>query len=234
MRSIVTSEKSRSKIFFVLSKVTLTDARPARGKSAEPFQIKSSPRLPRILLTDCSPRTKRKSSATFDLPEPFGPTMTEMGESNSKIFFFAKDLNPESSIDLRYISLPIFSFERLAGGFLFRILLGLALSLTTHFVSNRNCYSEMFIVVRPRFAYGFVHRSHTHMLLGFFLETTLRIYPITASKHFLHQRRYASQNKLFGNIISLVKINGANDSFQSIGKNILARPTSIFRFSFGK
>src|SRR3990167_837128 len=101
---MTTSGKSISNTLSSLLKITLTFARPARGESVEPFQIKSSPRLPRILLIDCSPSTKRKASATFDLPEPFGPTIAEMGELNSKVFFLAKDLNPDSSIDFRYMS----------------------------------------------------------------------------------------------------------------------------------
>src|SRR3989338_6907080 len=99
-----------SNILSVLSKITLTEALFERGSEAAPFQIKSSPRLQRILLIDCSPSTKRNASATLDLPDPFGPTMAEIGESNSKTFFFAKDLNPDSSIDFKYILLPTFRF----------------------------------------------------------------------------------------------------------------------------
>ena len=110
---MVTSGKSMSKIFLALSKITLTAALLARGSLVAPFQIKSSPRLPRILLIDCSPSTKRKASATFDLPEPFGPTIAEIGESNSKVFFLAKDLNPESSIDLRCIPICLCYFQPL-------------------------------------------------------------------------------------------------------------------------
>ena len=92
------------KIFLELSKTTLTDALLERGSFVEPFQIKSSPRFPRMLFIDCSPSTKRNASATLDLPEPFGPTIADTEESNSKEFFFAKDLNPESSIDFKYIT----------------------------------------------------------------------------------------------------------------------------------
>src|SRR3990167_8979890 len=122
---MTTSGKSISNTLSSLLKITLTFARPARGESVEPFQIKSSPRLPRMLLIDCSPRTNLKASATFDLPEPFGPTIAEMGELNSKTFFFAKDLNSESSIDFKYILFPTLGIKRHAGGFLFRVLFGL-------------------------------------------------------------------------------------------------------------
>ncbi len=54
-------------------------------------------------LMDCSPRTKRKASATLDFPEPLGPTIADTGVSNFKLTFLAKDLNPDISIDFRYI-----------------------------------------------------------------------------------------------------------------------------------
>src|SRR3989338_4037011 len=102
-RSIVTSEKSKSKTRRSLSKTTLTDARLALGVSLDPFQMRSSPRLPRMLLILCSQRTKRKASATLLLPEPLGPTIAEIGVLKEKLPFLAKDLKPESSILLRYI-----------------------------------------------------------------------------------------------------------------------------------
>src|SRR3990167_1602707 len=147
MRSIITSGKSISKIFLLLSKITLTAALLARGSQVAPFQIKSSPRLPRILLIDCSPSTKRKASAILDLPEPFGPTTADIDELNSKVFFLAKDLNPASSIDFKYILLPTFRLESSAGGFLLRVLLRLTFSLTIRFPTDRNLNSEVFIVV---------------------------------------------------------------------------------------
>ena len=42
------------------------------------------------------------------------------------------------------------------------------------------------------------------------------------------------QNEILGNLISLVNINGADDSFQSVGENILACSTGIFRFASGE
>src|SRR3989344_8171931 len=102
--SIATSEKSRGKSLEELLNITLAEARFARASLPAPFHMRSSPRLPRMDFTDCSPRTKRKASATLDLPEPFGPTIAEIGELNSKTPFLAKDLNPESSMDFKYIS----------------------------------------------------------------------------------------------------------------------------------
>ena len=92
--SSATSSKSRLSALSELSKISLTDARPARGVALEPFHIKSSPRLPRILFIDCSPSTKRKDSAMLLLPEPLGPTTEVMAEPNSSWVFFAKDFKP--------------------------------------------------------------------------------------------------------------------------------------------
>src|SRR5579872_4352271 len=97
------------KSFCLLSKTTLTLARLARpralAESPPPFQIMSSPRLPRRDLMDCSPRTKRKASAVFDFPEPFGPTMPVIDVVNCRLAFLANDLKPESSRDFRYMAL---------------------------------------------------------------------------------------------------------------------------------
>src|SRR3989338_7489921 len=104
-RSIDASSKSRLRARSELSKTSLTPARPALGEEPEPFHIKSSPRLPRILFIDCSPSTKRNDSATLLLPEPLGPTIAVMAVANSKEVFLAKDLNPDNSIDFSRIHL---------------------------------------------------------------------------------------------------------------------------------
>ena len=67
------------------------------------IDIKLEPLRPRIDFMDCSPSTNRNASAIFDLPEPFGPTTDVIGVENSRSSFFAKDLNPLTSSDLRYI-----------------------------------------------------------------------------------------------------------------------------------
>src|SRR3990167_1508503 len=74
-----------------------------RGLLGEPPQIISSPRLPRMLFIDCSPRTKRNPSATLLFPLPFGPTIAAIGEVKTSCVFLPKDLNPVSSIDFKYI-----------------------------------------------------------------------------------------------------------------------------------
>ena len=50
-----------------------------------------------MLFIDCSPRANLKASATFDLPEPLGPTMAVVLEAKSRTVFFANDLNPAIS-----------------------------------------------------------------------------------------------------------------------------------------
>lgn len=63
----------------------------------EPAQMRSSLRLPRILFIDCSPSAKRNASATFDFPDPFGPTMAVAADEKSSTVFRANDLNPAIS-----------------------------------------------------------------------------------------------------------------------------------------
>src|SRR3989344_5339848 len=103
-RSTATSLKSRSSHRLQLSNKTFTAARFMRGKAGDPPHIKSSPRFERMDFIDCSPRTKRNASATFDFPLPFGPTMEAMAAPNRSSVFFPNDLNPVSSIDFKYIT----------------------------------------------------------------------------------------------------------------------------------
>src|SRR3989344_9220907 len=111
MRSITTSSKSIGNTRRELSKVILTAARCWRATLDVPLKIKSSPRLPRIDFNDCSPRTRRNASATLDFPEPFGPTIAEIGDVNSRIARFANDLKPEISRDFRCMEAFISSLE---------------------------------------------------------------------------------------------------------------------------
>jgi hypothetical protein len=52
---------------------------------------------PRSRRADCSPRTQRTASETFDLPQPFGPTIAVTPDSKVSVTVSAKDLNPDSS-----------------------------------------------------------------------------------------------------------------------------------------
>src|SRR3989344_6225587 len=111
-RSTTTSLKSISKRRVELSKTTFTPARLERASAGEPPQIKSSPRRERRDFIDCSPNTNRKASATFDLPEPFGPTIEEIRDVNSISVFLPKDLNPTSSMDFKYIDTHSIKLKR--------------------------------------------------------------------------------------------------------------------------
>jgi hypothetical protein len=81
----------------VLSNTITTEALFARGAMCEPAKIKSSLRFPRIDFIDCSPSAKRNASATFDFPEPFGPTIAVAADEKSSTVFRANDLNPAIS-----------------------------------------------------------------------------------------------------------------------------------------
>src|SRR3990167_4753672 len=81
----------------LLSKCKLTLALPWADLVAEPAQIKSTPDLERKFLKLCSPKTHLTASTTFDLPEPFGPTIALTAVGNSKSVLWAKDLKPEIS-----------------------------------------------------------------------------------------------------------------------------------------
>src|SRR5215472_5638200 len=86
----------------LLSIVSVTSARPRAGRPAVPAKTTSSILPPRSGLTPCSPITQEKASTTFDLPEPFGPTMQVMPGSNRIVVVDANDLNPRRVRVFRY------------------------------------------------------------------------------------------------------------------------------------
>ena len=55
--------------------VSETSAMPSGLRPSVPLKITSAISPPRNALADCSPRTQRMASETFDLPQPLGPTM---------------------------------------------------------------------------------------------------------------------------------------------------------------
>src|SRR5436309_15843734 len=79
---------------------------------------------PRTASGDCSPSAHSTASVMFDLPEPFGPTITLTPGPNSSRVRSGNDLKPLRMIDFRYM--PI-SLERLEGH-LGRLLLGVLLA----------------------------------------------------------------------------------------------------------
>src|SRR3989344_7850086 len=56
-----------------------TEALEPLDKFFDPLKIKSELDFPRMDFMDCSPKTYRIASTTFDLPEPFGPTTETIG-----------------------------------------------------------------------------------------------------------------------------------------------------------
>ena len=64
---------------------------------AQPLKMTSVISLPRSDLALCEPSTHFTASTRFDLPEPFGPTTTEMPRGNSNRVRSAKLLKPASS-----------------------------------------------------------------------------------------------------------------------------------------
>src|SRR4051812_43777825 len=59
---------------------------------------------PRTLAGDCSPIAHSTASVMFDLPEPFGPTITETPGENSSRVRSGNDLKPLRLTDLRCMS----------------------------------------------------------------------------------------------------------------------------------
>src|SRR5919204_6948540 len=98
---MVTSVYSIGRMPAELSIVRATSARPSAGRVGVPAKMTSSMRPPRSDLAPCSPSTQAIASTTLDLPEPFGPTITVIPGSNSRVVFSANDLNPRRVSDLR-------------------------------------------------------------------------------------------------------------------------------------
>src|SRR6188768_208917 len=101
----------------VLSKVSVTSARPFGPRDSEPLKITSSMALPRRCLALCSPRTQRIESTMFDLPQPLGPTMPTTSWSKWITVRSTKDLKPVISNFLMCIDkLPSAERDRLIAG----------------------------------------------------------------------------------------------------------------------
>src|SRR3984885_2403573 len=78
--------------------VRVTSEMPMGGRLAGPLKMQSDMRSARSILWLCSPRTQEIASTTFDLPQPFGPTMQVMPLPLNVIGVFSQnDLKPRSS-----------------------------------------------------------------------------------------------------------------------------------------
>src|SRR6202021_4175864 len=78
--------------------VSVTSASPNGGRLAVPLNMQSDIRSARNCLWLCSPSTHEIASTTFDLPQPFGPTMHVIPLPLNVIgVLSANDLKPYSS-----------------------------------------------------------------------------------------------------------------------------------------
>ena len=87
------------------SKVMVTSAIDRGGFDSEPLKITSSMERPRSLSGDCSPSTQRTASATFDLPQPLGPTTPVTPPGKASTVRSMNDLNPTMSSRLMRMAL---------------------------------------------------------------------------------------------------------------------------------
>ena len=97
-----TSENSIGIHCSELSRISVTSAMPICRRLSEPEKITSSVLRARTCFWDCSPSAQRIASATFDLPDPFGPAITVMPGPNSNRCRSANALKPWTSSRLRY------------------------------------------------------------------------------------------------------------------------------------
>ena len=103
-RTIEISENSLASAPDALSITTSTSAADREGSPWPPAKITSCIVCPRTASGDCSPSAHSTASVTFDLPDPFGPTITETPGVKSSFVRSGKDLNPFSAIDRRCMS----------------------------------------------------------------------------------------------------------------------------------
>src|SRR3712207_2566576 len=120
---------------------------------------------PRTASGDCSPIAQSTASVTLDLPEPFGPTTTEMPVPKSSRVRSGKDLKPLSVSDLRCTSVLLVGVlqhdlrllvlvveervERLLRGVLLGVLLGAPRAAADLGVLHQRDHLERPVVRRP-------------------------------------------------------------------------------------
>src|SRR3954453_15860906 len=122
LRTIEISPAGRSTAPLALSSRTSTSASERACTPCAPAKITSCIDWPRTASGDCSPSAHNTASVTLDLPEPFGPTITDTPGENSRRVRSGKDLKPFSVSDLRCTSGP-HGVQRCLGGRLLRVLL---------------------------------------------------------------------------------------------------------------
>src|ERR1700690_1999063 len=90
----------------LLSSTSSTPAPLRDGTPRPPAKMTSCIDCPRTATGDCSPSAHSTASVTFDLPEPFGPTITLVPGPNSRRVRSGNDLNPLTVIAFRYMPYP--------------------------------------------------------------------------------------------------------------------------------
>ena len=106
--------------------------RCARRRPWPPAKITSCIVWPRTASGDCSPSAQSTASVTFDLPDPFGPTITDTPGVKSSLVRSGNDLKPlmreRAQVHPSPRLLVVHRVERPRGGLLLGGLLGLALA----------------------------------------------------------------------------------------------------------
>src|SRR5438309_9902692 len=91
-RVIVTSEYSVGRMPLVLSVVRETSDMPSGMRERDPLKMTFSITSERSVPAFCSPNAQRIASTTFVFPQPLGPTIDVMPESNFESVRLASDL----------------------------------------------------------------------------------------------------------------------------------------------
>src|SRR4051794_7729685 len=111
-RTMDTSPAGRSSRPDALSSTTSTSASPRACTPCAPAKITSCIDWPRTASGDCSPSAHSTASVMLDLPDPFGPTITETPGANVSRVRSGKDLKPFRVIELRCTSSTRQRFQR--------------------------------------------------------------------------------------------------------------------------
>ena len=88
-----------------LSSTTSTSASERDLTPCAPAKITSCIDWPRTATGDCSPSAHSTASVMFDLPEPFGPTITDTPGENVSRVRSGNDLKPRRVIELRCMAI---------------------------------------------------------------------------------------------------------------------------------
>src|SRR5689334_20492013 len=122
-RTIETSGAPKPSWPSLSSSTSSTSAPRAAWRPGAPAKITSCIDCPRTASGDCSPSAHSTASVTFDLPEPFGPTITLTPGPNSSRVRSGNDLNPLRVIDFKYTATSLECVQGHLRGLLLGVLL---------------------------------------------------------------------------------------------------------------